>query len=79
MVREAAVLGVPAYSYFKGRTGNVDTWLEKQGRLIMLRTPDEVAEKLRVTQKTEKDAYQVNVRLVADIAQEILETARSDA
>ena len=36
MTREAAVLGVPSYSFFKGPKGTVDEFLEKNGRLIFI-------------------------------------------
>jgi len=75
MVREAAVLGIPAYSYFRGRTGNVDQWLEDEGRLVLLSSPDEVEEKLRVVQKSEKDVYPLNPNIVPEIAELILGTA----
>jgi predicted glycosyltransferase len=37
MIREAAVLGVPAVSFFHGRPGAVDQWLEKEGRLQIIK------------------------------------------
>jgi predicted glycosyltransferase len=41
MTREAAVLGVPAYTFFGGTWGAVDAYLEARGRLVRLRTaPD---------------------------------------
>jgi len=42
MTREAAVLGVPSYSFFSGKTGAVDRALEKMGRLIMIRDQHDV-------------------------------------
>ena len=42
MAREAAFLGVPAYSVFQGTPGMVDLHLESTGRLTMLRTPEDV-------------------------------------
>jgi predicted glycosyltransferase len=42
MTREAAVLGVPSYSFFRGRSGRVDEYLENEGRLVMLRSVDQV-------------------------------------
>jgi len=36
MSREAAVLGVPSYSFFKGPKGAVDEFLEKKGKLIFI-------------------------------------------
>jgi uncharacterized protein len=38
MLREAAYLGVPAYSIFRSRTGAVDRHLASVGRLCMLRS-----------------------------------------
>jgi hypothetical protein len=46
MNREAAALGVPVYSIFRGKTGAVDARLEKDGRLIMVRSPEEVNDKI---------------------------------
>ena len=37
MNREAAVLGVPAYSLFAGRSAEVDRALERLGRLVFIR------------------------------------------
>jgi predicted glycosyltransferase len=46
MNREAAALGVPVYSIFRGKTGAVDARLEKEGRLIMVRSVEEVDGKI---------------------------------
>lgn len=37
MIREAAVLGVPAYSIFTGRQGAVDKKLTQEGKIVFLR------------------------------------------
>lgn len=42
MIREAAVLGVNAYSIFAGTTGAADENLEKAGKLRILREPAEI-------------------------------------
>ncbi len=42
MLREAAYLGIPAYSIFRSRTGAVDRWLEQIGRVQLLRTPEDL-------------------------------------
>jgi predicted glycosyltransferase len=42
MNREAAALGVPVYSIFRGRVGAVDRKLEQEGRLVMIREVAEV-------------------------------------
>ena len=48
MIREAAALGVPAYSFFRGKTGAVDRYLAETGRLVLLQNPAEVRRKIRV-------------------------------
>jgi hypothetical protein len=40
MLREAAYLGVPAYSIFQSRIGGVDRWLERVGRIKVLAGPE---------------------------------------
>jgi predicted glycosyltransferase len=41
MTREAAVLGVPAYSFFAGQWGAVDYSLETRGRLVRVLRPED--------------------------------------
>jgi len=43
MVREAAALGIPAYSIFAGKKGAVDDRLSREGRLMLIRKPEDVA------------------------------------
>lgn len=47
MNREAAAMGVPVYSIFRGSIGAVDRYLAKQGRLVLLETPDDVRTKVK--------------------------------
>jgi uncharacterized protein len=42
MNREAVALGVPVYSIFRGKIGAVDRKLEQEGRLIIIRSVEEV-------------------------------------
>lgn len=51
MNREAAALGVPVYSIFRGRTGAVDAYLEKTGKLIMIKTREEVMRDIQVVRR----------------------------
>lgn len=51
MNREAAALGVPVYSVFRGKTGAVDRFLETTGRLVMLESPDDLAARLKVRRR----------------------------
>ncbi len=48
MNREAAALGVPVYSIFRGKIGAVDRYLAQQGRLTLLETTDDVRNKIRL-------------------------------
>lgn len=75
MTREAAVLGVPAYSFFRGRGGRVDEALEREGRLVMLRSADEVGSKLRLAKKPAGAGPAGNPALVPFIADRIVEAA----
>jgi predicted glycosyltransferase len=43
MIREAVLLGVPSYSTFTGTQGMVDECLSREGRLVLVRTPDEIS------------------------------------
>jgi uncharacterized protein len=43
MTREAAILGVSACSFFRGRTGRVDEQLVRSGRLLQLVDPQDAA------------------------------------
>jgi hypothetical protein len=52
MNREAAALGVPVYSIFRGQTGAVDLMLEREGRLTMIRSREEVWSKIRIEKRT---------------------------
>lgn len=43
MLREAAYLGIPAYSIFRSRIGSVDRYLSSLGRLTLLTSPADFA------------------------------------
>lgn len=49
MNREAAALGVPVYSIFRGKTGAVDRWLRDNGRLTLIEKVEDVERKIRLT------------------------------
>ncbi len=72
MTREAAVLGVPSYSYFRGREGNVDAWLRDQGMLVLLTGPEDVHRHLRIAKRTRTANELADKKLVAFIADEIV-------
>ena len=73
MNREAAVLGVPAYSLFAGRTAGVDSALERLGRLIFIRNASDLA-KIRLEKGGRKEPLR-NPGLRARIVDGILSSA----
>jgi uncharacterized protein len=52
MNREAAALGVPVYSIFRGKTGAVDKYLSESGRLVMIEGPDDLPAKVQLVPRT---------------------------
>ena len=49
MNREAAALGVPVYSIFRGKIGAVDQWLADTHRLTLIGNVEEVRTKIHLT------------------------------
>jgi len=62
MNREAAAMGVPVYSIFRGPTGAVDRYLTGSGRLVMLETVEDVRTKLVVHPRRRFDNAQFGNR-----------------
>jgi predicted glycosyltransferase len=52
MNREAAALGVPVYSIFRGRMGAVDQYLVDTGRLTVIETIEDISTKIALTRRT---------------------------
>jgi hypothetical protein len=52
MNREAAALGIPVYSIFRGKIGAVDRYLSENGRLWLLASKQDVRNKLQVSKRT---------------------------
>jgi len=46
MNREAAALGVPVYSIFRGRLGAVDQGLSNTGRLTLIERVEDISQKI---------------------------------
>jgi uncharacterized protein len=51
MNREAAALGVPVYTIFRGKTPTVDRYLSDTGRLTFLETVEDVKTKLKIARR----------------------------
>lgn len=57
MIREAAALGVPAYSIFQSEIGSVDKYLESEGRLILIRSKEDVVQKIKIVERSKKNDF----------------------
>jgi predicted glycosyltransferase len=51
MNREAAALGVPVYSIFRGKIGAVDKYLAEHGKLVLLESVKDVREKITLVKR----------------------------
>ncbi len=51
MNREAAALGVPVYSIFRGKIGAVDRYLADVGRMVLLESAQDVHDKLKLVRR----------------------------
>lgn len=51
MNREAAAMGVPVYSIFRGKIGAVDRYLAQEGRLVMIETVEDVQGKIKAVRR----------------------------
>jgi len=74
MNREAAALGVPVYSIFRGKMGAVDRGLVAQNRLVMIENVEQVASRIRIEKRvrTQGNASR-NSRALADIVGHVLD------
>jgi len=55
MNREAAALDVPVYSIFRGKLGNIDRHLSDTGRLTLIKTVEDVKEKIELVKRDFSD------------------------
>lgn len=56
MNREAAALGVPVYSIFRGKIGAVDQYLSRSRRLVLLENVDDIKTKIRLLRRNRPTA-----------------------
>jgi uncharacterized protein len=77
MNREAAVLGVPVVSIFKGESGAVDEWLESEGKLVNIGSADEIDNFIRKRDRSE--IFSIDTSVKEEIVRTILELAQSRA
>jgi predicted glycosyltransferase len=66
MNREAAALGIPVYSLFRGTMGAVDKYLAETGRLVLLESDQDVREKLKLVPRNKTLAFQPKQRVTLE-------------
>lgn len=74
MNREAAALGVPVYSIFRGKIGAVDRYLSENGRLVLLESPADVRNKISLVRSRRSGMAENLNRKALDRIVEIIET-----
>jgi predicted glycosyltransferase len=62
MNREAAALGVPVYSIFRGKIGAVDRQLQREGRLILIESVEDIQKKIVLTRRQKSEQVNCNGR-----------------
>ena len=76
MLREAAYLGIPAYSILRSEIGEVDRYLESIGRLTILESDADLAA-LRLRRQVKLDPLPSRTPdIVAEVTETILALAR---
>jgi predicted glycosyltransferase len=77
MNREAAALGVPVYSIFRGKLGAVDRCLAREGRLVLIEKPEDVRLKLNPVKRARGagpvSAERPALRQIMNAAYELME------
>lgn len=74
MNREAAALGIPVYSIFRGKTGAVDKYLSENGRLTLLETDGDVRTKIMVKHRMKDMKFSADNRTAFSQIVSIIET-----
>ncbi len=74
MLREAAFLGVPAYSTFQGEVGSVDRHLSRLGRLELLESPEDL-ERIAIEKSGPLRPLHSNTGLADEIAERVVAAA----
>ena len=78
MLREAAYLGLPAYSIFKSRIGGVDRYLESIGRVRVIGSP-EALPAIELTKAPRLAPLRRNPQLLDELVEIVLSATRASA
>ena len=79
MNREAAALGVPVFSIFRGKTGAVDRYLSENGRLTMLESVEDVKSKLKPLRRNKEESAHFGERKALKKIVSIIEKAAQES
>jgi uncharacterized protein len=74
MLREAAYLGIPAYSIFCSETGAVDRWLQDIGRAKLLGSPAELSQ-IELCKRGPLRRLDTNLKLLDQLAEVVIAAA----
>jgi predicted glycosyltransferase len=76
MNREAAALGVPVYSIFRGTIGAVDRHLKAENRLVLLESVEDVERKIRLVKRERRPISEVtSTHTLRHIVDEVVKLA----
>lgn len=75
MLREAAYLGIPAYSIFQSEIGGVDRWLESIGRATLISGPADLG-RIELARRGPLARLDSNPELLAQLSDQIADGAR---
>ena len=79
MLREAAYLGIPAYSIFQSEIGGVDRWLQSIGRAQLIAGPEDL-DRIELKRRAAISRLDSNPDLLSQITEQIVDgTARHPA
>ena len=81
MNREAAAMGVPVYSIFRGKIGAVDHYLVDQGRLVLLETVDDIRTKIKAVRREQSKQLisQANSPALETIVRSVVSIVESES
>jgi predicted glycosyltransferase len=79
MNREAAALGVPVYSIFRGRIGAVDRQLQREGKLTLIERIEDVQTRIRLESRKKEAQLEAKPRqALQDIVSHVQEIIKLD-
>ncbi len=79
MNREAAALGIPVYSIFRGKSGAVDRHLQKEGKMVLIETSADVQNKILLQRRNRNTEASARARhALGDIVREVEGIIASD-